>query len=726
MADTVEAQVEVAEPSGMNAKERELHSRLLGWFESEMRRQSHNRYQMALDEDYYDSEQWLPAEKEELRSRGQEPVVYNEVKPMIDWLIGVERRTRTDFNIISTSDDSPEADESAKCKSKLLKYMAEANRLEFERSNAADDCFKAGLGWTEIGISPDPEDEPIYYRAESWRNMLHDSLATRLDLDDGRYEFRFRIVDLDFAKAYFPKKKDLLERSAVGIDQEHYLEWWHGKRIEEIDTPMPLPGKWTGFDSDAWKTNDRQRVLLIECWYREPTTETVGTGTAAIDRVRMKMKCTVMTEKGILLTADSPYKHNKFPFVPHWCYRRKKDGAPYSAIRAVRGPQDALNKRMSKALFVMSTNQVWAEKGAFDPKVMTAEEARDEARAPDAFVLLADGGLAKIDVKRENDVAQGHLQLAQVDQAIIRNSSGVSEENLNRTTSVQSGVALRQKAEQGTQLTAAIFDNLLLARQMEGEIMLSLAEQFYNQPKIFSIAGERSKREYVRINEPDPVTGKIKNDITARKAQFIIGEQPWKQSLMQAAFEKMMDLLAQMATVNPQLVTALLDVVWELADVPNKRTVLQRIRGVTGQTDPDEPLTPEQQASIAKQQEQADLQDRLALQQLMNDIKAAGAKGEELDAKALKTRIESLYVAMQAGQVVATVPGAAAVADELLMSVGFKDQHPNAVPPAAIAGPAPVAPMDGGAAAVPDPQLSDGAARGIQTPAADGLQPGAM
>jgi hypothetical protein len=95
---------------------------------------------------------------------------------------------------------------------------------------------------------------------------------------------------------------------------------------------------------------------------------------------------------------------------------------------------------------------------------------RDELSAPDGFAMLAKGGLDKIKQNRENDVAQGHMQLAQVDQAMIRNGSGISDENLNRTTSVQSGVALRQKDDQGSKLTAEIFDNQLFARQLEGEL----------------------------------------------------------------------------------------------------------------------------------------------------------------------------------------------------------------------------------------------------------------
>ncbi len=706
------------------------HRRLIAWFDQEMRRQAHNRFQMAMDEDYYDSIQWQVDEAAEVKDRGQSPVVYNEVKPMVDWLIGVERRMRTDFKVFSR-DDSPEGSEDAATKTKLLKYLHDVNRAQFERSTAADDQFKGGLGCIEIGISPDPEDERIYKRAESWRNILYDSLGVHKDINqDSRYFFRFRVVDLDVALAFFPGKETELRAACIGRDGERYMEWWNGKPIEEVEVPMGMPGKYSMYDSDAWARNERERVLLIECWHYEFTRESVkGAGPGITDRVRKKMHCTVMTERHELLHVPSPYKHNKFPFVLYWCYRRKRDNAPYGPIRPQRGPQDSLNKRMSKALFVLSSNQVWMEEDAVNPKVMSHDEVRDEARAPDGYVVLAKGGLAKVEVKRENDVAQGHLQLAQVDQAMIRNGSGISDENLNRTTSVQSGTALRQKEEQGSKLTAEIFDNQLFARQQEGELELSLLEQFYSDEKVFSIAGERAKREYTRINQRQP-DGTVLNDVTARKAMFVIGEQAWKQSLQQAAFESLMEVLGQLAPSAPQLVTALLDVVFELADIPNKQTVLQRIRAVTGHTDPDTPLTPDEQAAQAEQKAVAAKKVQAEMAQLDAMIAEARAKGEKLDADALKTRIESLYVAMQAGQVVSSVPGVTAVADELLASVGFKDQHPDTTPalPAAAAAPALQAPEP----ALPDtgqpqgPALADGAATGIETPASDGIQPGAM
>lgn len=698
--------------------EKDKHTRLLSWFHQEMTRQEHNRFQMAMDEDYYDSMQWTAEEEAELRGRGQSPTVYNEIKPMIDWLIGVERRTRTDFNVISAHDDSPEADEDTKVKTKLLKYIAEANNVEFERSSAADDMFKAGLGWIEVGINPDPDEEPIYTRAESWRNMIYDSLGPRRDLTDARYLFRFRMVDLDIAIAHFPDKEAQLRASCVNSDADHYMDYWNNKPIDDQGGYGTLPGKYQMYDSDAWMNNTRERVMLIEAWYKEPEKDS----SKGVERLRMQMRCTIMTEKYIVMDTKSPYKHNRFPFVPYWAYRRKKDNAPYGPIRPVRGPQDSLNKRKSKALFILSTNQVIMEVDAVDKSSMTAEEVRDEMRAPDGFVTLAKGGLGKIKTNRENDVAVGHLQMAQEDQISIRNASGISSENLGRDSNITAGVALKAKAEQGGQLTAELFDNMLFGRQLEGELSLSLAEQYYDQPKVFSITGERTKRDYTRINQPDPQNpGQKLNDITERKAKYIIGEQAWKQSLQQAAFESLMQLLQTLAPVAPQVVMALLDTVFELADIPNKKLILQRVRTATGQSDPDEPMTPEQEQAKAQEQAIAKKQVESQLAQLDAEIAKAQATGKNLDAKSLETTMKALYVAMQAAQVITTSPGVTPVADELLKSGGMKDQNGGVIAPEPAAAlpvePPPPAMEQPGAAPqdIPQPVLGDGAESGIQT-----------
>lgn len=66
------------------------------------RRRATNRMEMAMDADYYDGIQWDPADKASVEHRGRMALVYNEVAPMADWMIGTERRNRVDWKVPAT------------------------------------------------------------------------------------------------------------------------------------------------------------------------------------------------------------------------------------------------------------------------------------------------------------------------------------------------------------------------------------------------------------------------------------------------------------------------------------------------------------------------------------------------------------------------------------------------------------------------------------------------
>lgn len=705
-----------------------LHAELMSWFRQELQRQAANRHQMGIDEDYYDSIQATEEETREMIDRGQFPVAWNEVKPTLDWLIGTERRARTDYKVIARNDDSKEAGDDARVKTKLLKYLEDVGRVTFERSHAFTKGLKGGVGWLEIGVRADPEQEPVYVRSESWRNILYDSLGERLDLEDSRYVFRFRHVDLDVAQAYFPDKAQALADVATASEEETYSKFYEGRRVTDFGPQgASLPDKYTYFDSSAWLNNPRQRVLMIECWHKKPFRQSTGQGMGTYDRTYMRMRCTIMTLDGIVADEWSPYKHNRFPFVPIWMYRRGKDNAPYGPVRPIRGAQDAVNKAMSKSIWESSANQLIIEKGAVDQKIMTLDELRDEASNPAGVMVLAEGGLTKMKLQSRDDRIQGHMAI--IDQGVrsIRTTGGVTTENLGQESSATSGKAIGLKQDQGGIVTSELFDNLMLARQLEGEITISLLEQYYDQPKIFSIAGERGRYEYERVNIRNEQTGEVINDVTARATEFVIGEQAWRQTIQQAAFESMMELLGNLANIAPQAVLAMLANVLEMGDFPNKKTMVEQVRKALGQPDPDAPMTPEQQAEQLRKQSEEQRRVVLEMRKLEADLSLLEAKGESVSAEALSKRVRAMYEAMQAGQVVASVPNVAPVADEILRGSGYRDLQgtdPNIPKPQVSVAPA--AAQVPPAVAVPSPDLRpsalDGVGRGVETPASDGVR----
>ncbi len=689
--------------------------RLKGWRDQELARQATNRYQMALDEDFYDGLQWSPDEAAELLARGQAPVVYNQVAPTINWLMGTERRMRIDYKIAPVG-KGDQALEIAQAKQQLMKYMQEQNRAQFRRSSAFEDAVKAGVGWREVGVRADPEDEPIYIRNESWRNVLYDSLSTDPSYEDGRYLFRLKVIDTDIAQAYFPDKAEQLSLAAESNLKQGGFDWWFGRRLSDIDDDptLSLPSRFSQFDAAAWIFNPRERITLYECWYFDPTIETTNLGGGSFDRVRMKLRCAIFSDSFLITDVESPYKHNRIPFQPTWCYRRRRDNAPYGVIRNIRGPQEALNKRHSKALWSVSANQATIEEDAISPGSMDLEEIRDEVSAPDGLVVLAPGGIAKFRREKGIDIAQANLAMADRDQTAIREIGGVTSENLGRDTNLVSGIALERKQQQGQQVTAQLFDNLRLSDQMVGEQALALAEQYYDKQKVFRVTGERSKHEFIEINAVDETTGQAINPIAQFKSQFIIDEQDYRATLRQSMFEALMDLLSKIAAINPQFAANVLDVVLEYSDVPGRETIIKRIRDLNGQRDPDSPMTPEEEQGKAAQQQMVSEQEKANLDLLKAKVAELQGKAKKMDVEGVLTGITALYTALQAGQVVATVPGVGPVADEIAKAAGFQDAggiDPN-IPAAQIQPPM---------QPVPELQQTDGAEQGIETVRPDGV-----
>jgi hypothetical protein len=576
----------------------------------------------------------------------------------------------------------------------------------------------------EVGLRGDKSGPPVYVGAESWRNILWDSQAQKRDLSDARYLFRIKVVDLDVALALFPDKKKELEACVqTGDDIDVFREWlggtglitgldsFTGAKEDELDYMTPKP-------VDLF--NARERVLLLECWSKEPFRNEEPGPYGIADPVSWKVACSIMTEKDTLIESWSPFRHDRFPFIPLWAYKNRRTGLPYGPIWPLIGPQEALNHRMSRSLHEASSNQIKLEVGAIDAEVMDVDELRRELDSPDGTAIFANGALSggKVQERPNQQEARFQLELAARDTMAIRQMSGVTGENRGLDTNSISGKAVLAKQDQGSLLTMELFDNLLFARQMEGEMTLSLAEQFITEPMTVRVAGEGGVSEYNRINEPQD-DGTYLNDITKRQAHFVVGEQAWKQSFAEAAFETLMQVLTQLASAAPQVVVAMLDVVFEMhPNLPRKQIILERIRQVNGQTPADGKMTPEQEQAKAQQAQVAQAQFEMQMAQMQAQIREAQAKGEKLEADAMAKRLEALYMSAQAAQVLAMAPQIAPVADEMLKSAGFQDRNGQSVIDPAAMQQVPMQPQ-----AMPELQQADGGLTGIETQAADGVDP---
>jgi hypothetical protein len=679
------------------------HDQLMGCLAEERIGQADERYQMAVDEDFYDSLQWTEEDAQILMERGQAPLVYNHCKTRVNWITGTQKRTKVDFKVRPRGEEDSHG---AETKSKVLKYLGDVNTIQRHRSKAFEDCVIAGLGWLEDGVNTDPSQEQIYSGSESWRNLFRDRRGRDDECKDWRYIFRERRVDTDIAQAMFSDyAKDLASESTDATTQPDWDDgiWYLGERLVNAHTASLSSTTRYGSRGAYVATANadvgrRSTTNLIEAWYRVPENVAFIKGGSQngrrfeADNERhkweiarghgilqknwsMTMRVMVCTERRVLFDGLSPYRHQRFPLIPVWCYRRRRDGAPYGAIRDVRDAQEDFNKRKSKALFILSTNQIIADMDA----VQDEDELREQAAAADGVIFKKKG--SSLEFREFSNEFKGNLELMQEDAQFMQVGTGVTDENMGRRTNATSGIAIDHRQEQGAVVTTGPFEQLRWAVQMQGQNQISLSEQFMTEPKVLRIVGEAGKIEWFPVNKTDPTTGETLNDVTAGQADFIVDEQDFRASYRQAMFVEMSELLGKLAPTIPGLAAALLDLLIEMGDFPNKEAMLARIRKLTGQTDPSKELTPEevaaQQAKQEQEQEAAAMQKEAA-QAALDKIKAEVAqllsKAATNEADAVAKSVEAITKALEAAGLVVAAPAAAAGADQILEGAGFKDK----------------------------------------------------
>ncbi|KEH06864.1 hypothetical protein GY14_32005, partial [Delftia tsuruhatensis] len=207
------------------------------------------------------------------------------------------------------------------------------------------------------------------------------------------------------------------------------------------------------------------------------------------------------------------------------------------------------------------------------------------------------------------------------------------------------GRAIEARQLQGSVVTTQPFDNLRFAVQIQGEKLLSLVEQWYTEEKVIRLSGHKGRLDWVKVNQPEvQPDGSVRylNDITASMADFVVSEQDYSGTLRQVMFESLNQLAGRLP---PEVAIRIMTLAMEYSDLPNNDLVADELRKLTGERDPNKPLTPEEQQQVQQQmQAQAEALQmqqesaRQALAEQQAKVREINARAEKLEAEAEQLR----------------------------------------------------------------------------------------
>jgi hypothetical protein len=444
------------------------HSRYVEQFEESEDITKDARQKSERDRDYRDNKQLTDTEERTLRDRGQPVVVFNEIQPKVNTMLGLEKQTRKDPKALPRT---PQDEKSAHAVTDAIRYVCEDCNWDDIRSRAADNLVVEGtcavmVGQKQARNAIDPD-----IRRIPWDRFYYDPASSELDFSDALFMGTVIWMDLDAAKRKFPDAAEVLENT------------WLEARTDETYGDKPR---------NHWADYKRRRVRLIEHYCNDGG-----------------WKFCIATKAGFVTPLiDSPYLDaDGVPECPIKAVSLyiDRDNNRFGEVRFMVSPQDEVNKRRSKALHLISQQRLRVSPNvAQDP-----EKVRQEMTRADGVFI---GETGDVEFFQNNDMAVGNLNLLQDARAHIHRT-GANNAMAGKDTEGQSGRAIIAQQQGGMVESAGYLDAIRILSIAVYRSVWARVRQNWTAERWIRVTDDQRNLQFVGLNRPVTMLEKAQSEL---------------------------------------------------------------------------------------------------------------------------------------------------------------------------------------------------------------------
>lgn len=526
---------------------------------------------------YREGDQWTPAELQALAERGQPPTVRNEIKPYVDRLQGQFLATRQTTTFLGRN--TPADDDTANVLADLDRFVDQDTSYEFLEPEITKDGTTGGIGWLRVDVGENELGQPrIEQTVENPFYMFPDPFFQKTDLSDCRYICHSKWIDIEGAIALAPDKE---KQIVAAVGTRDFL----------VDANLGFDARLRNDPLMAFIDPDRERVRPVEFWYRRKmrryqiftpdgvTALTVPLGGEAYQEIKKAVpakayvaKPTVVDQMwcgmflgGILLFhRQSPRRHQQFPWVI-FLADRKKNGEPFGPVLNAIPVQDAINKRESKAMNMLTNRRIVAEKNAIEDP----EEAQIENAKADGFIEVANGALSgqRVLFPDNQDIGVAQSQMAQSAIAAMPHVMGMPSEMMGMPSEVRSGLGIAKKQQMGNLIQSPIVNNLRQFRFNRAKLKFQLIKEVFTGPMAFQVTDDPNAARVVEL------TASHIDAIKQRIYDVVVADATDYTTLREQELDMIFKLLPQAAQLPPGMMKLAI----ALTNLREKKTLMQML-----------------------------------------------------------------------------------------------------------------------------------------------------
>ncbi len=230
------------------------------------------------------------------------------------------------------------------------------------------------------------------------------------------------------------------------------------------------------------------------------------------------------------------------------------------------------------------------------------------------------------------------IQAASMASAEMDGALGLFPDNVGEQSNAQSGRAIRARQTQGAMATFNYPDNMAKFVRRIHEILLDLAPKIIDTQRTIRILGKDGAEKYLTINQRDPMTGEVVNDLSAGKYDLVVTQGPNYATQRQEAAE----FYTNVMQTNPIIGQVAGDLIMKAQDYPYAQEIGDRLRAmlppqIQQMLGGDKAQDPQVVAAMQQVAEQAALVQQQA--QVVQQA-AAEAEAEKADATKAKSDVQ--------------------------------------------------------------------------------------
>lgn len=525
------------------------------------------RKEAELHRDYTDGKQYTAEEIATLNARGQPIITDNKIKDKVEYMEGVERKTRTDPKAFPRTKAH---EQDAEVATDSIRYVFDKNRFPVIKSAVFQNLLVEGLGGCEVIVEKKKPTE-VLIRKIRWDRIYRDPYSMEPDFSDARYRGFLTWMDESRAKELYPGKEALIDST---ISQ----------------APTSKDGD-TLDDKPRWADAKRKRVQVFSHFEHRNGTilRSVFVWGGFLEE---PAECPYLDDEG----------EHEDPLVLASAYV-DREGRRYGLVKRYVSLQDELNKRRSKSLHLLNSVQIVAEKGAVDD----IKKARDQVHKPDGYVEINPG--SKFEVERNLDLSAAHFQLLQEAKQAL-STTGPNEALLGQSGSI-SGRAKELDQQGGALQIGVLFDAIRDWQLRVSHAVWHRIRQYWDQEMWIRVTDDEKGFKFVAINQPirygeieaeklkglppeqiqagvariaqhpmaqqqalDPSGAPmLRNEVAKLDVDIILDEAPDVITIQSEEFAKLADLAGTGVVPIPP------DVLIEASQLRNKKALLDKLSG---------------------------------------------------------------------------------------------------------------------------------------------------